>query len=792
MLFFGSTALALLIAALFHRSVADIVTTGLLSGGSLTAAYLTWATFAGIPSLGDVADVLAAEVARQWEAEAVKLELDKPYPLSVSWDTDPSIADSWNIVVQMATERAGGPLPPPSYTWAAGPEALVGEGAALVGVLAGIPTGRLVVLGGAGAGKTVLMIRLVLGMLKHRAPGAPVPVLCPVASWNPKTQELFDWLSGMLPFDHPSLAARAPLGGGTCIEVLLREGMIVPILDGLDEIPAKYHIRAIGKLNDGMWAGARLVVTCRTDEYERAVRRQSGVADPVRGAATIRLLPVAGDAVAGFLRARAGGESAQGRWDDVMEALGTKSAVGQALSSPLMVALASAIYNPRSDETIEELRDPGELCNFTDPAKIEGRLLDAFIPDAYRRGSRNRWRGDDAKRWLVFLARHLTETIKSTDFAWWELQKSVPDSGRIAGRISQGLVCGRFFVAWLGVVAAVVAGLITGAAVGPTGGFLTGLGGGLAVWLVEGALGVLPVAFPIWAAVSLAAGIAGGMVGGLLGGTVAGLAVGFAFGVTVGQLRSRVDDPRKRLLAETGTLAGAWLTTGVAAGLADGAFAGILVAVAAAGFIAGYARLSIPRETTKAGLLVGLAGGIASGVVTGVIAGIVPALVAGAAVGVIILVRVLLSIQKSSGVSLPGEQFSGAMSPDKNLQLIRRAALIQCCGIMLGSGLAFGLLITAVAGTGPGVFAGIAAGGLIGLACSGIDPVWLSYMLARACLAWRHELPWRLMGFLADARDRGVLRQVGAIYQFRHDELKQRLATRRPQPPAAGYHGPSS
>jgi hypothetical protein len=34
------------------------------------------------------------------------------------------------------------------------------------------------------------------------------------------------------------------------------------------------------------------------------------------------------------------------------------------------------------------------------------------------------------------------------------------------------------------------------------------------------------------------------------------------------------------------------------------------------------------------------------------------------------------------------------------------------------------------------------------------------------------------MGFLADAHKRGVLRQAGAVYQFRHIELQRRLATR--------------
>jgi hypothetical protein len=34
------------------------------------------------------------------------------------------------------------------------------------------------------------------------------------------------------------------------------------------------------------------------------------------------------------------------------------------------------------------------------------------------------------------------------------------------------------------------------------------------------------------------------------------------------------------------------------------------------------------------------------------------------------------------------------------------------------------------------------------------------------------------MSFLLDAHQRGVLRQAGAVYQFRHIELQHRLANR--------------
>jgi hypothetical protein len=50
------------------------------------------------------------------------------------------------------------------------------------------------------------------------------------------------------------------------------------------------------------------------------------------------------------------------------------------------------------------------------------------------------------------------------------------------------------------------------------------------------------------------------------------------------------------------------------------------------------------------------------------------------------------------------------------------------------------------------------------------------FVLASAWLALRKRLPWAVMDFLDDAHSRGVLRQIGTIYQFRHALLQTRLA----------------
>lgn len=90
----------------------------------------------------------------------------------------------------------------------------------------------------------------------------------------------------------------------------------------------------------------------------------------------------------------------------------------------------------------------------------------------------------------------------------------------------------------------------------------------------------------------------------------------------------------------------------------------------------------------------------------------------------------------------------------------------------LVGGLAGGLVGGLVGGLAGGLVGGLAGGPVVGLASR-------RFAIARCWLALRGKLPWRLMGFLADAhQQRGVLRQVGAVYQFRHIQLQRRLASR--------------
>ena len=445
----------------------------------LPVLWLTWALYreskrpdisASAPGLAQIADQLAIAVSTQWNAEARARRLYHPYPLPVSWEpADPSVTDDWDSLVELATSGPGFPAPPLLGTWAISPGDLAGAGNGLAEVLTRVPTGRLVVLGEPGSGKTILMVRLVLDMLASRKAGEHVPILASMASWNPAAQDLREFLYAQLVSDHPILAGelQPSAEGTTQAAALLDSGLIMPILDGLDEIPEEARGQAISRINDALRPGEQLVVTCRTQQYKDALKTPDGV-DVALRAAAVQLRTLNADDVRAYLHADAAGPTAKARWDPVLAALGTKAPAGQALSSPLMVGLARAIYNPRPGELVGALRDPAELCNpdLADRAAVECLLFDAFIPAAYRSNTTTRWNARQAEKWLVHLARYFA----STDIAWWQLRHSVirrrfvPMTTVAAGGLAASVAAGM------------ADGVTTGMADGATAGIVIGIG----------------------------------------------------------------------------------------------------------------------------------------------------------------------------------------------------------------------------------------------------------------------------------------------------------------------------
>lgn len=377
------------------------------------------------PSADEAARSLVADVRRVWQAEAAARGLSQPVPLDVRWSsTGRPVAASRRIVLGRGPEWEDAPL--------------AGGATELVDCLRGLPHRQLVVLGEPGAGKSALAVLLTLGWTTRHHTGDPVPVLLPLASWNPVVEDVEDFVARRTAENHPVDAG--------VVRRLAREGLLLPVLDGLDELPAVWHGKALERLE--RWTADRpLVVTCRSAEYERA-----GVV--LSRAAVVEIEPVDVARVVAFLSEP---PPARARWAPVLRHLEDEpgSVLAGVLSTPLMVSIARAAY--RQPGT-----DPAGLLALPTRKAVVRTLFDAFLSDAYPAaepdptGVRpNRPRSSRPVRWLRYLALQLHHA-GTRDWRWEEVSAEgfAPEPERRRFLAVAGVVAG------LGAVALLVAALV--------------------------------------------------------------------------------------------------------------------------------------------------------------------------------------------------------------------------------------------------------------------------------------------------------------------------------------------
>ncbi|MER5197348.1 NACHT domain-containing protein [Streptomyces sp. NPDC002755] len=703
---------ALVVARRFDLGVAQTAAAAL---ATLAPGYLAWAAFhadrvEAAPADEDkILEQLAVAVRTQWDNEAAVRRVNDPYPLPVAWETaGDELSESWALLTGLACGRPGGPPGDPGL-WPADPAGLAGQDAEIGHVFSDrTPTRRLVILGEPGAGKSVLLVRLLQDLIARRTAGDPVPVLFSLASWDPR-QPLKTWMAGQLRRAHPGLATAAPpsfalmhaIDGqpGDLAMYLLNAGRILPLLDGFDELPPARHVTALDTLNRALPARQPVVLTSRTGPYRMALTRP-GTTARLNGASAIRLLPLKAQDAADYLRRDAGSPDAPAahRWNQVIAHLGTTSPVGEVLATPLGLFLARTIYNPRPGTAASPLAPhPDELCNaaaYPDPTALNTHLFHAFIPAAYasQQPRPPRWTADQAHRAFVFLARFQQhQRAGSPDIAWWELPKAIPKRTR-----------------------RLVFGLATGLPTGITAGLVTQ---------------------PLF-------GLMAGFVAGLVTVTAAGLMTAF---MGAGTPRVRL---RLALSAHVHSLGlvfvlGLWLVASLVIGTVVG-----LVAV-----------------------LNGI--GTAHGLWLGIMSGF---LVGSAALFMSVLVADAPDLTASPGpVTLFASDRRTFLTFMLTVAAVFGIIIALPSGIVVGS--VFGILLGVAAGLVFGIAAGLASGIVFGVVGGLIQTAWGYFVISCAFLAVRRKIPRHLMAFLQDAHEhRGVLRQAGAVYQFRHIDLQRHLA----------------
>jgi hypothetical protein len=678
-------------------------------------------------------------------------------------------------------------------------------------------------------------------------------VLFPLSSWNPAGEELFAWMAEHLARDYASFGVPvpAPLGPISLARALLDARLILPLLDGIDEIPRSIRGVALEKINAELPLGHGLVLSGRVAEY-RELLDTHGLPTRLAGAAGIELLPLSPGDTASYLRRTAGGEGSPAalRWDPVIAALDNDTPVRQALTTPLMLFLARSTYNPRPCESLAALPEPAELCDvrrFPTRASVETHLFEAFVPSAYRHHPRYpcRWTAEQAGRVLTQLARHLERPLNgTTDLAWWQLGNAVPQrlrhivwattaalAGWAVGAVSSWLTASYAFEDPLfttdspSVLAGGVAGgLVGGIPGGVAGGVLAGVGDALLRMLSwschlypGGDYGSLPAAYAID---MLADGISGGLLYGFGTGVVARLLAG-----GVGRRRNRSERLRE---GWQGLAAGVVLTVGIGGGYwiaerPDPITSGVAIGIVYGIVTAFLGMRPVARRNPHPAYRVhwswngrSVAAGAAAGLTVGAISSLASSFSWGHGWDyqpLQDLTRVLATIFAFAFAggflgTLTGRPTdpATAMSPAGILVQDRRtfwrlvltiAGAVATCSVLiswvvvqtsariggapvLGSSW-YGAVgeVSLIQGLTAGLPAGAALGVALGVSVGSSQTAWGDFAFGRFHLKVSARAPWRLMSFLVDAHERrGVLRQAGGVYQFRHTDLQRHLARR--------------
>jgi transcriptional regulator with XRE-family HTH domain len=358
-------------------------------------------------ALHEAADTLAFEVKRELKLEERQGFRD-PHSLPVAWRTVGSaLVDHWENILGTEEGETVRPLD------------LDGSLSQLAATYGRIPSERLVVLGRAGSGKSVLAARLAQDLLANREPGGAVPVIFRLGSWHPRT-DLHAWLAKQLENDHPDLLR--PLSDrSTTAVALLATGRILPVLDGFDEMAEGLHHKALRKLN--LLSGP-LVLLSRSAEFAGAVKRTGR---PLTGGAVVELEDLTHAQLAGYLLRTAHPSE---RWQGILDAVKDEpeGRLAKVFATPLMVSLAREVYGDGYGP------DPAGLLDtdrFPTAESVEEHLLDALVRAVYRdQAESDRYESEHARHWLEYLAYHL-RSLGERDLAWWRIGASLPQGERM-------------------------------------------------------------------------------------------------------------------------------------------------------------------------------------------------------------------------------------------------------------------------------------------------------------------------------------------------------------------------
>lgn len=299
-----------------------------------------------------------------------------------------------------------------------------------------LPRRRLVIVGGPGTGKTTLAVQLLLKLIPENGSVGPVPIMTSFGSWEPTNQTIQQFLVSQIEIDYAGLRSIHP----DVVRALVAQDRILPILDGLDEVPRERRGLILKALNSGLHSDGGVIITSRRLEYRRAT---TAAAIRLTGSAVIAPQAIRPRDAAEYLGKCTSGS--RDDWPEVLHRLATGAAptLGIVTSSALGLWLVRRAY---ADTSLSPAALVG--AEFDSPSELQTHLLEQIIAVSVQRrpSTQRRARGEaespfqpsrqhrpeQVREWLTAIAEQMRDT-GTRDWAWWLLPLYTFPAAAIAG-----------------------------------------------------------------------------------------------------------------------------------------------------------------------------------------------------------------------------------------------------------------------------------------------------------------------------------------------------------------------
>jgi hypothetical protein len=568
--------------------------------------------------------------------------------------------------------------------------------------------GKLLILGAPGAGKTTALLslaeQLVCGALSQ--PKTIIPVLLELSTWRDDNQRLEDWLVEQL-YD---------LHGGNrkhqLYEQWLERQVLLPLLDGLDELGLERQRKCTEKLNEFARQYPQLVVCSRLKEFETVKLKLNHL----HGAVTLQ--PLADEQIESYWCSMGHAEL----WSRLQSSVTLQKLLEETeegepglLRVPLFVTLAARAYNPQQPfQTKAEL-----LQQYVDRQLLpDVRQSDRRKELQQRQWAYQTWEQEpdwrQIQRPLSWVARQLQQhnrvelLIEHIQPTWLETRKLQ-----------------HYYQLLVGLIVGLIFGLIVG---------------------------------PIF-------GLSLGPIMGLIAGSVFGLIAGLSLGLILGQQDIALVEAFKLSMSQKLRLA---ILSSLKLGLSMGLRGGLVVGLSS-GLRIGLGL----RGGLSVGLSVGLSGWLINGLIFGLIWGLIVGSIVGLKQELKLrshpnqgIWNSLQSLGWTTGLSFPlGFMFIFGTT---------KLPMIIADHMMQGGGageISEALWIALPQFVAPGMFGALLFGFSVGGGVPCIQHLCLRFVLWQSGIA-----PWNLARFLQYCTERKLLQQVGGRYRFLHRELLEHFA----------------